>query len=96
MEISEILSHSAIWGAVGTYMVKTALDTFKKKNQDLTSNTKAVTDLTKSIEKLEKDMAEIPKLRLDLRRYYTAVKILAGDKWPDIRKELDEEFKSGG
>lgn len=36
-------------------------------------------------------ISEVKKLRKDLRRFYTAIKLLAGEKWPEIRKELMEE-----
>jgi rubrerythrin len=37
--------------------------------------------------------AEVAKLRKDLMRYYSALKMLSGEKWADIRKEITEDEK---
>ena len=104
MEFKELAStDNAILVAVGIYVAKSIFETVKsfvvKKVEDsskaLTANTLAIKDLTMSVKSLEKDVQDITKLRLDLRRYYGALKMLAGDKWPSIRKELEEEFKHG-
>lgn len=60
--------------------------------------TKAVEDLTDSsklldvrIRSLESSLSELPKIKVDIRRFYTAVKIMSGEKWPDIRKQITED-----
>lgn len=42
---------------------------------------------------LERDLNEVLKFRQDFRRLFAAVKAIAGDRWPDIRKTIvDEDF----
>lgn len=40
------------------------------------------------IEDMRHTVADIPKLRLDLRRFYSALKTLSGEKWSAIRDEI--------
>lgn len=37
---------------------------------------------------MEEAISEVPKLKTDLRRFYSAIKEIAGDKWPAIRDEI--------
>lgn len=50
---------------------------------------------TKEIHLLKTAVGELPKFKKDVRRFYTAIKTLAGDEWPDIRKELLEDEAVG-
>lgn len=36
----------------------------------------------------EKLIADLPKFRTDMRRFYAAVKDIAGDRWPKIRDDI--------
>lgn len=54
-------------------------------------NTHANEKLAERMEKLERALASTGKMKLDLRRLYTAVKRIAGAEWPDIRKEIMED-----
>ncbi len=67
----------------------------KKLTQSMDNNTAAVMKLQGEFEKLENEikrlegtMAEIPKVKTDLRRLFMAVKSIAGDKWVEIRREM--------
>lgn len=71
----------------------------KEKDQLSEKTTKelilAVKQNTDEIKKLEDSMtglktaiSEMPKFKLDLKRLFTATKIIAGDKWPEIRDEI--------
>ena len=61
-------------------------------SSSLEANTKAVEKLEYRIVEAEQTISEIPKLKQDLRRLFTAVKRIAGDEWTDIRKDiLDDE-----
>lgn len=51
-------------------------------------NTAATQHLDRRLEKLEGVAAELPKFKLDIRRFYSALKVIAGDKWPRIRDEI--------
>lgn len=46
---------------------------------------------TQEIHKLNVFFSEYPKMKLDVRRLYLAIKIVSGDKWPAIRKEIMDE-----
>jgi len=78
-----------------------AWDIVKKKDESssesLKALSKALSDNLWAIEKLEmhiqaiqKDLNELPKIKKDLIRVFTAAKILAGSRWGDIRKEFDD------
>ena len=46
--------------------------------------------------KKEKDdhtLSELRKAKLDLRRLFTAIKILAGDRWDEIREQIMKDEK---
>jgi uncharacterized coiled-coil protein SlyX len=51
----------------------------------------AVVENTAAIKHLEMSLGELPKFKTDIRRFYAALKILAGDEWVQIRKEIMEE-----
>lgn len=71
-------------------------DILKSKNKESTEaikyNTMAVKDLTCAIDKMKEQLAEIPKLKTDIKRSFLAHKIQAGDKWSEIRKEIMEDM----
>lgn len=48
----------------------------------------AIKDLTAAVEKLEHTVADLPKFKTDIRRFYAAIKHVSGDKWPTIRDEI--------
>lgn len=54
-------------------------------------NTAASEKLEHRIKNLEHTISDVTKVKLDLRRLYIAVKNIAGDKWPVIRKEIMDE-----
>lgn len=53
--------------------------------------TAAVQANTAAIEKINLLLSDLPKMRLDLRRSFGALKNLAGDKWPQIREGMKED-----
>lgn len=55
-------------------------------------NTKTVEQLSHELRKVEAALADIPKIKLDLRRLYSAIKIVAGDDWPAIRAEITQDL----
>jgi mannitol-specific phosphotransferase system IIBC component len=64
----------------------------KKEDKDkLDANTEALKKLTDSVKSLESAVNHIPKLQEDMRRSFIVHRILAGDKWSEIRKEILEE-----
>jgi len=40
---------------------------------------------------LEGTLGEVTKLKTDVRRFYSAIKELAGDRWPAIRDEITKD-----
>lgn len=65
--------------------------TVEKLTTALQINTQAVKNLEARLNDIEKNLAEIPKFKLDLRRIFSAVKYISGDKWADIRKVIMED-----
>lgn len=64
-------------------------------DRELSKLTAAMKEATASIKHLELSMGELQKLKIDIRRFYTAVKAIAGPKWPEIRDEIlaEDEIK---
>lgn len=62
-----------------------------KLTEAVEQNTFATKHLDLRLSSLEKSLSELPKFKTDIRRFYIAVKALAGDKWPEIRKAIMEE-----
>lgn len=54
-------------------------------------NTEAVGHLEGRLKSLESSLAEIPKIKIDLRRYYLALKMIAGEDWPAVREEITKD-----
>lgn len=40
------------------------------------------------LKSIEDAVSELPKIKTDLRRFYAAMKEIAGDQWPAIRDEI--------
>lgn len=59
------------------------------------TNTKAVQDLAHDIVDVKGELSQIPKFKKDLSRLFTAIKHLAGDEWPEIRKAIMEDELPG-
>lgn len=63
----------------------------KELTEGLKKNTLAMEHLDDRIEGLEEILTELPKFKLDMRRMYTAIKYISGDKWAKIRKDIMED-----
>ncbi len=60
--------------------LKTAIDSIQSTNSRLAA--------------VERDLNEVLKFKLDFRRLFSAVKYIAGDKWPEAKKAMkDYEFE---
>lgn len=90
-------------------LLKVAEFAWKTKEEREQLSEKTVRELTKAVQEntiatqflelrmktLEGTFSEVPKLRNDLRRFYGAIKSLAGDRWLEIREEImKDEFSS--
>lgn len=51
-------------------------------------NTIALQMLDLRLKNIEASISELPKIKNDLRRFFSAVKEIAGERWPEIRDEL--------
>lgn len=65
----------------------------KELTRTIHENTMATQHLDKRLSEVEQTFSELPKLKMDMRKFYAAVKILSGDKWSDIRREMEEDAK---
>lgn len=63
----------------------------ERTEQLISELTEAVRENTISIKSLDNHMSEFPKIKTDLNRMYSAVKMMAGDDWPRIRKEIMDD-----
>lgn len=80
---------------VGEFLwnLKREKDSFSEKSIhhlaiSMEANTKAIGHLQGELKNLERSLMEIPKFKLDMRRLYFAVKVLAGDKWHQLRDDM--------
>lgn len=70
--------------------------TLSKLVSAMDENTKAIKKLEGEIQKLELTFAEFPKIKLDLKRLFSAVRIVAGSNWPSVREEIMKDFDLRG
>lgn len=85
-----------------TVLLKVAEFIWSVREKKESLSEQAVTDLTKAVQAntvatqflehrlqtLESSVNEVPKLKTDLRRFYSAIKEIAGDRWGKIREEI--------
>lgn len=57
----------------------------------LTQNTQAVRELRIQIGILERELAEVHKFKSDSQKLFSAVKIMAGKRWPEVRKAMEDD-----
>lgn len=53
-------------------------------------NTLALEHFEAKLENVENLLSEFPKLKLDIRRFYQAIKMISGDEWEKIKKEIED------
>lgn len=49
---------------------------------------KTVEELVQAVRDLKATVADLPKFKTDIRRFYAAIKHVSGDRWPAIRDEI--------
>ncbi len=59
--------------------------------QMLASNTSAIHSLEEKLSKVHHEIEALNRFKIDIRLLIDAVKHLAGDKWPEIRKIIIED-----
>lgn len=63
----------------------------KELTDAIRSGTQAIQHLDERTVKLENTLAILPKMKLDLRRVFSAVKLIAKDDWSKIRESIMDE-----
>ncbi len=63
-------------------------ETIKALTKAVLDNTTAAQHLDMRLGRLEQAVLDLPKFKKDIRRFYAAIKHLAGDDWPKIRDEI--------
>lgn len=53
-------------------------------------NTYALEQLDKRLKDVEKTYSELPKLKIDMRKFFAAVKAISGARWSEIKKEMED------
>lgn len=66
-------------------------EAIKNLTKALENNTETTRHLDVRLSKLETSLDGHVKLRKDVRRAFSAVKLVAGDRWPEIMKEILED-----
>lgn len=67
---------------------------FTEVSLALRQNTEAVRELRIQLGILEREISEMQKLKINVNRLFGVVKIIAGPKWPDIKKRAaDDDIK---
>jgi len=83
-------------------MGKFAFEVFRKKEETkeknftevslaLNQNTHAVRELRIQLGILEREINEMTELKTSVNRLFSAIKIVAGPKWPEVRKEISDD-----
>lgn len=66
-------------------------DAIKNLTSVLSANTAATHSLEERLRVIDDELKELSKFKIDVRLLISAIKELAGDKWPDIRKIIIED-----
>ncbi len=78
---------------------------FKKKSEgvdqeitkidiSLTQNTQVMRELRIQVQQLERELSDVHKLNADIQKLFSALKYLAGKKWPEVKKVMAEDALS--
>lgn len=67
-------------------------DSIKELTKSVCDNTKALQSLEMRLSKIEEYIAEFPKIKSDVRKSFQAIKIISGENWPEIRKQIEDDF----
>lgn len=63
----------------------------EKLSAALQQNTFASEKLEHRMKAVEHSISDVTKMKLDMGRLYTAVKLIAGDRWPAMRKIIMDD-----
>lgn len=69
-------------------LVRVAEFVMKTRAQKEELSEKTVKELVLAVKTLETTVADLPKFKTDIRRFYAAIKHVSGDRWPAIRDEI--------
>lgn len=79
-----------VWGIMNKKN-EVSEQSIERLSLSLAQNTQALQGLQVQMKEIERDLSEMPKFKLDLRRAFSAVKLVSGDKWSEIRKIIMED-----
>lgn len=63
-----------------------------KLTDALQTNTVAVEKLQNELAQIKNEIATLPQLRLDIKRAFVALKLMAGEEWEEIRLAIRDEI----
>lgn len=58
----------------------------------LNLNTSANNELRLKLEILQVSIGDINRLKVDIQKLFSVVKIIAGKRWPEVRKAMEEDI----
>lgn len=83
--------------AIGKFLFELARkksEVADRQNQELaaalTRCTETMQRLDSRITAIERDLNEVLKFKIDFRKLFSAVKYIAGDKWPEAREAMKD------
>lgn len=65
-------------------------DIFKKKNDHFSQMSDSMKTLESRLTVIERDLNTVLQFRRDFNNLFTAIKLIAGDRWSEIHKKLTE------
>lgn len=78
---------------IGEFVWKLIEQKDKLKDDTVKELSDALKKNTQTLDEMKPLLSEIPKMKIDLRRYFTAMKIISGDKWKEVYRDVLEEEK---
>jgi hypothetical protein len=63
----------------------------KEITMALTQNTDAVREVRVHLSVIQQELLEVKKFKSDSDMLFTAIKVIAGEKWPEVRKAIQED-----
>ena len=76
-----------LWN-LATHKSKTTDGEISKIDLALTQNTQAVRELRIQVQLLERELGEVHKFKSDSQKLFSAIKIMAGKRWPEVQHQV--------
>lgn len=62
-----------------------------KIDLSLTQNTQVMRELRIQVQQLERELGDVHKLNADIQKLFSALKFMAGKKWTEVKKAMEED-----